>query len=96
MNTMRTALGVLAPVPWRVKPKGEPGYVSIVDANGHDVAADVYQDVQANSAVLAAAPDLLAALRAAVAYRPVQTGRRLPVWVIDAKEAIARAEGGRS
>ncbi|WP_103035272.1 hypothetical protein [Castellaniella caeni] len=53
-------------------------------------------DLFANARLIAAAPDLLEALKMALEYwadRQQRYKNRAPVWVRDARAAIARAEG---
>ena len=105
MNTAHT------PGPWHVggiRPDSQP---IVYRADGFAIAdATVYhtkhgaEEARANAALIAAAPDLLAALRGAVSYYPedIDAGAEISgadllewfaIWRESALAAIAKAEG---
>ena len=91
------------PGDWTAVPSGEDYQGHVISGGGRIVAMthaedaiDVSDEERANAALLAAAPDLLAALENMVRFEAIATGLH-PVDVIDiwpkARAAIARARG---
>jgi hypothetical protein len=81
------------PGPWEIS-ENEAGELDICEEVGGDMLADLAKckNAQANSRLIAAAPDLLAALRG---FHPSQIktpGELTRAWEV-ARAAIAKAEG---
>jgi hypothetical protein len=91
------------PGPWRVggHPRDNSGtawHEILTDADEFGPSY-VCQAMEQDARLIAAAPDLLAALRMAVARIEVANAEGNPIlsaWLADARAAIARAEGGDS
>jgi hypothetical protein len=79
------------PGPWR------NGWGKIVDADGKAICMVTYRKAGDNANLLAAAPDLLAALQSAAADVESRTalGLDAPAWYAQARAAIAKATGGQ-
>lgn len=83
--------------PWSIAPRDTNRRV--VDASGHSVAVasplgnDRKDEAFANARLIAAAPDMLAALRAMVALLPHTDDADVEAVVQAARAAIAKAEG---
>ena len=92
------------PGPWTVDPKTLAVYAP--DRHGHAAAVRVAEcgrtllpavEIAANAALVAAAPDLLAALQALLPHVPGHLTEDLSgrPWLAQARTAIARATGGQ-
>ncbi|MBS7790293.1 hypothetical protein KTR66_09815 [Roseococcus sp. SDR] len=83
------------PGPWAVSDGGV--FPAIWDADGRHLAtmSDCGDEMEANAQMMAAAPDLLAALRVALDHMQasIETCRRAPHDIAAARAAIAKAEG---
>lgn len=103
---IQTALGELVlggptftPGPWRAT----PGFKNIVAVDGKILAHEVgpysrgggapHDERAANAQLIAAAPDLLAALQDLVPLIEGEYPEQAKVWLFPAKEAIAKARG---
>lgn len=94
--------GTHTPGPWRVGPVDD---TVVTDADGKEVAAidgdynspDEWPRMEANARLIAAAPELLGALRFILAfYEPGQTYLDTNAWKqaeASARRAVAKAEG---
>jgi hypothetical protein len=75
----------------------EPHVFTIVTAGEYIVAMDVFATIPANRALIAAAPEMLEALKALIAYQADNETEYLGMQQIGsyprAKAAIAKAEG---
>ena len=86
---------------WTVDKKNKPtGSIAIIKDESQAIIADVWpcgttEDSLSHARLIAAAPDLLAACKAAAPYlttqRHADTGETHPFYLI--KDAIAKAEG---
>lgn len=80
-----------APAPWRTLETG-----LVLDANGKVVVPDVYgteqDEVNANARLIAAAPELLKALRYCIVALECGTKARLMI-AYEARKVLALAEG---
>jgi hypothetical protein len=84
------------PAPWKVSP-----YNNITSRNGtvaktEQMPGNYDSERQANARLIAAAPDLLSALEAAVARVQIANEEGDPIlsaWLPDALSAIAKAKG---
>ena len=80
------------PGPWHVKRNRVT--TAIRDAKGHYIVDRVVKDRDANAHLIAAAPELLEALRAIVAVIDHAPDRECAAGVLEqARAAIAKAEG---
>jgi hypothetical protein len=91
-----------APGPWRLSKKPEDGYININSDDHYALATVVWlmdadeiaginsPDCEANAHLIAAAPELLEALKGLMAHMPDNADN---IWQT-AAEAIAKAKGG--
>jgi hypothetical protein len=101
-NGRGDSAALLAPGPWevrtRINAKRRTAEVTIADANRNDVC-EVYGETQSEAeclaSLIAAAPDLLEALRQLADWSGPQysTARALRGFQEQAREAITKAEG---
>ena len=84
------------PGPWYATTMGEAGWVDVF-AHGVDIpiASTRHQDQEANARLIAAAPDLLAALQEIAECAPYWSEYDVPLGLPDRiRAAVARATGG--
>lgn len=80
--------------PWQVHYSlANKNLASVTDRNREPIAPCVGENAEANARLIAAAPELLAALKAIADYVAVMQGHRISVISKFATSAINKAEG---